>query len=116
SNPGTNDDSDTFEIYTLDTITVTNPDSIDSWETGTTQSITWTSTGSITDVKIELYNVSILEGVIVASTPNNGSYSWTIPTYLVDGTDYQIRISDASNPGTYNDSDTFEIFAPDITV
>ncbi|MFX1311478.1 MAG: Ser-Thr-rich GPI-anchored membrane family protein [Promethearchaeota archaeon] len=117
SNPDTYDFSEYFEIYTLDSITVTNPDSLSSWETGMPEEITWTSTGSISDVKIELYKdgVSILE--IVASTTNDGSYTWTIPTDLEDGTDYQIKISDVSNPDTYDFSEDFEIYTSDsITV
>jgi len=98
-----------FTYYEPPSLTITIPDSTTSWETGTTQSITWTSTGSISDVRIELYKGGVLERVIVASTPNDGSFDWTIPTDLVDGTDYQIRISDASNPATYDDSDSFEI-------
>ena len=113
SNPATYDDSDNFEIFTtvvLDGITVTNPDSISVWGTGTTHSITWTSTGSITDVKIELYKGGVFEMEIIASTANDGTYNWDIPTDLTDRIDYYIRISDVSNPATYDDSDNFEIF------
>ncbi len=113
ANPATDDFSDYFEIFTSpvvsDTITVTNPDSLTAWETGTTHSITWTPTGSITNVKIELYKDGVFEREIVASTANDGSYNWTIPTDLEDGIDYQIRISDVSNPTTYDDSSNFAL-------
>ena len=112
SNPATDDFSDYFEIFTplvIDTLTVINPDSLTDWETGTTHAITWTSTGSITNVKIELYKGGVFDSEIVASTPNDGSYTWTIPTDLEDGIDYQIRISDVSNPTTYDDSPNFAI-------
>ena len=97
----------------VDTITVTNPDGTDSWETDSTHSITWASAGSITDVKIELYKGGILEKVITASTPNDGSFDWTIPTDLVDGIDYKIRISDVSNPATYGESLNFTLTTAD---
>ncbi|MFW9880336.1 MAG: Ser-Thr-rich GPI-anchored membrane family protein, partial [Candidatus Thorarchaeota archaeon] len=92
-----------------DTITVTTPEGTDSWETGSTHSITWTSTGSIANVKIELYKGGVLEREIVASTDNDGSFDWVIPTDIIDGTDYQIRISDVSDSATYDDSDNFTL-------
>jgi len=117
ANPATDDLSDYFEILTpvaADTITVTTPDNISVWEMGTSQSITWTSTGSIANVKIDLYENDVFEKNIVASTANDGSFDWTIPTDLANGTDYRIRISDVSNPATYDDSPNFTITSVDI--
>jgi len=112
----TNDFSDYFEILTpvIDSLTVVTPDSTSVWEMGTSQDITWTSTGTISDVKIELYKDGDLERVIIASTTNGGSFDWIIPTDLDDGIDYQIRISDVSNPTTYNDSPYFTITSVDL--
>jgi hypothetical protein len=73
-------------------ITVTSPSNGTSWETGTTQTITWTD--NIADnVKIELYKGIINTLTINASAPSNGSYAWTIPTSLVDDINYRIRIT-----------------------
>ena len=62
------------------TITVTSPDGDEIWEVGSTQTITWTSTGTVGKVKIEY---STDNGIswknVKASTDNTGSYSWTIP-------------------------------------
>ena len=73
---------------------------------------------SISNVKIELYKEGVLELEIYASTPNNGEYSWTIPSDLSVSTQYQIKITDVSNPSTYAFSESFEIFIggrlPDI--
>jgi len=116
ANPATNDFSDNFEIFTsiIDSLTVTTPDSLTVWETETTQSITWTSTGTISDVKIELYKGGVFEMEIVASTANDGTYNWGIPTDLEDGIDYQIRISDVLNPATYDESPNFAMTSADI--
>ncbi|MFX1312552.1 MAG: DUF4350 domain-containing protein, partial [Promethearchaeota archaeon] len=117
SNPDTSDFSTEFEIYNPNSITVITPNSLSSWETGTSESITWSSTGSISDVKIELYKDGELLVEIVTSTTNDGSYTWDIPTDLEDGNDYQIKISDVSNPDVYDFSEDFEIYTPDsITV
>ena len=110
ANLATDDFSDYFEIFTVpDTITVTIPDGLTAWETGTTHSITWTSTGGITNVKIELYKGDVFDREIVASTPNDGSYDWTIPIDLDDDIDYKIKISDVSNPATYDESPNFAL-------
>ena len=62
-------------------ITITSPTSGTSWANGSTQNITWTSTGTIANVRIE---VSTNNGVswtdIIASTANDGTHSWTIAT------------------------------------
>jgi hypothetical protein len=54
--------SSTWSFTTIlsNTLTITTPDSTSSWETDTSQSITWTSTGTISDVKIELYELNYM--------------------------------------------------------
>ncbi len=90
-------------------LTITVPDSSSSWETDTSRNISWTSTGSISNVKIELFddNVYIME--ITPSTPNDGQYSWIIPTDLEPSDQYQIKIIDVSSSSTYDFSAYFEI-------
>ncbi len=61
---------------------------------------------------IELYWEGTFNVTISASTLNNGSYSWTIPSGLVNSTQYQIKITDVSNSSTYDFSDYFEIYTP----
>ncbi|MFX1317351.1 MAG: GPI anchored serine-threonine rich family protein, partial [Promethearchaeota archaeon] len=117
TNPAIEDISDNFEIFTtpeVDSLTVTNPSSLTAWEMGTSHTITWTSTGSITNVKIELFKDGVLVLLITASTANDGSYTWDIPTDLEDGIDYQIKISDVSNPATYDESPDFAITSIDL--
>ncbi|MFX0092093.1 MAG: Ser-Thr-rich GPI-anchored membrane family protein [Candidatus Hodarchaeota archaeon] len=90
-------------------ITVTNPSSSSTWAVGSTYAIEWTSTGSITDVKIELYSGSTLVATIDSSTNNDGHKSWTVPNSISPGTAYYIKITDTNNSSIYDDSDYFTI-------
>ncbi|KKM18101.1 hypothetical protein LCGC14_1669080 [marine sediment metagenome] len=115
SNSSYYDLSDNFEIF-VPAITVTSPISTSSWEKGTSNNITWTSTGMITYVKIELYLIGVFEREITSSTINDGEFNWTIPSDISPFNLYQIKITDVSNSSYYDFSDNFEIFFPAITV
>ena len=90
-------------------INVTSPLSSDSWEVSSTQSITWDATGTIVNVKIDLYRGGTFVMELAASTPNDGSFTWVVPPGLTDSLLYQVRVSDADYPLTYDYSDDFEI-------
>ncbi len=64
-----------------DTITVISPNGGENWLNGSTHNITWSSTGTLADVKI-FYSTSGGKRwtSITGSTPNDGTYSWTLPT------------------------------------
>ena len=94
---------------TTNSITITTPSSFSSWEVNTVHSISWSSTGSISTVNIELYENGAFEQTIVSGTSNNGSYSWSIPSGLSDSTQYQIKIIDSSDVNVYDYSSSFEI-------
>ncbi|MBA7613639.1 hypothetical protein ES703_20893 [subsurface metagenome] len=115
SEPGIYDESDAFTIEAK-SITVTGPTSTTIWTKGASANITWTSTGTISDVKIELYKGGIFQETIEPSTENDGTYTWTVNTSLADGSDYKVRISSVSEPGIYYESDNFTIEAKSITV
>jgi hypothetical protein len=73
-------------------ITVTQPAAGVTWNTGGTYVIQWTSTGTTKPaVKIMLWKSATFVMDIVESTPNSGSFSWTIPTTLAADT-YKIRV------------------------
>ncbi len=78
------------------TITVTAPNGGENWTTGTAYDITWSTTGSVGNVRIEysLNNGSSWTNVI-ANTANNGTYNWTTPS--TPATNCLIRIADVSN-------------------
>ena len=91
------------------TITVTSPNSSSIWQPTTSQSISWTSTGSISEVDIKLYVNDAFYSSIVNGTDNDGSFMWTIPGGLSDSKKYQICISNGLEPSTFVLSDYFEI-------
>jgi hypothetical protein len=90
---------------TFPTITVTSPNGGESLPVDSIHEITWTSTGEIETVLIEYSadnGVSWIE--VTASTPNEGSYQWTVPDNSSDeclvrihGTDADEAPWDASN-------------------
>jgi hypothetical protein len=84
-----------FTISALPTITLTSPVGGESWQTWQTQTITWSSSGFLTDGGVNI----ILTGggqssEIAHATPNDGSYSWMIPC-LPTAHDYRIFITGA---------------------
>ena len=90
-------------------LTVTSPNGGETVCVGSLLQITWTSEGTVGDVRIEY---SINSGTnwtdIVLSTPNDGSYAWTIPN--TPSSECLIRVSEAadSNPSDTSDA-TFSI-------
>ena len=106
--------SDEFEIINEnppDSITITNPTGSSSWEAGSTQTITWTTTENVGNIDIDLYKDDIFLRVITPLyTNNDGSYSWTIPNSLEYGTDYQIKIAEYFNNPVNDFSEYFEIY------
>jgi hypothetical protein len=59
---------------------MTAPNGGERWITNEDRSITWTTQGTVGNVKLE-YSVDnfATATVIVASTPNSGSYTWAVP-------------------------------------
>ena len=102
-----------------DTITVTSPNGGENWQQGTSHSITWNSTGSIANVKIE-YSINNGSGwtTETASTADDGTYAWTVPA--APSTTCLVRVSDAANAATNDVSNaTFTIstvVTPTVTV
>ena len=99
-------------------ITVTSPSGGETWQSGTTHDITWNSSHSDLNIKIELYQGGSVYQTISSSQTNDGSYSWAIPSSYVAGTDYKVRISFVSDANVYDESDgNFTLVAlPSITV
>lgn len=117
-----------FTIGTVSTGTliVTSPAIGTIWEKGTTHNITWTTTGTVKPgVKIELYKGGVFNRQIVYESPVAGgnTYSWIVPTDLVSGTDYKIRVmacvgttAGCTSPTVYliDYSDIFTISDPTV--
>ncbi|MCP5052544.1 MAG: hypothetical protein GY940_35575 [bacterium] len=99
-------------------ITVTSPNGGESLTVGTTHTITWTSTGSVGNVKIEYSTDNGSNWTTITSTLNDGSHTWTVPNAA--STLCLLRISEASDSDPTDTSDAvFTITAtsgPGITV
>jgi len=84
------------------TISVTSPNCGESWVIGSVHNITWTTTGTVGNVKIEYSKDSGSSyTTIIASTVNSGSYPWTVPD--TPSMNCLVKISDASS-GTPSDT------------
>lgn len=86
---------------------------------GTTQTIQWTTTGDVgATVSIDLYKGGAFWTSIVASTPNDGEYSWSIAQDEVPGTDYAIHVEGPvpGPPVATDDSVVFTITAYEPTI
>jgi hypothetical protein len=85
-------------------ITLNSPNGGENWLKGSTQTITWTTSGPVDNVKIQY---SIDNGsswdTIIESTPNSGSFSWTLPDISSD--QCMVKVSDASDADISDTSD-----------
>ena len=85
--------------YTLATIlpaiVVSSPNGGETWDAGQIRNITWTTTGTIANIKIEYStNNGSSYSTVVASTTNTGSYPWTVPN--TPSATCLVRVSDAA--------------------
>jgi hypothetical protein len=85
-------------------VTVTSPNGGEEWEVDNTYNITWTSTGTSGDIKIEYSTDNGSAWTeIIASMPDTGAYSWLIPDTISDSC--LVRISDTDgNPSDTSDA------------
>ena len=86
-------------------ITVIAPNGGETWETGETATIRWTSVDVPGDIDIKLYKGSSFLETIVHETDNDGAYNWDIPGSLESATDYRIKISWVDYTSVYDYSD-----------
>ncbi|MDH4198091.1 MAG: GPI anchored serine-threonine rich family protein, partial [Candidatus Aminicenantes bacterium] len=102
------DYSDYFVVEAKN-VTVTLPTSATVWTKGSSGTVNWATTGTITAVNIHLYKSTSKVKDIALNTPNDHTQTWPVPTDLADGTDYRVRVTDAVLTGVYDDSDTFTV-------
>lgn len=86
----------TFTIAPEPEITVTSPNGGETWQAGTSNNITWTST-NIANVKIEYtINGGADWFTVIGSTPSNGTFNWNgVPD--IYSQQCRIKISDADD-------------------
>lgn len=76
----------------VEPIVLINPVLGEKWEIGTTQNITWTSDGTCgNDLLIHLFKNNIWL-LTIGWNGGTGSYMWDIPSTLIPGVDYSIKI------------------------
>ncbi|MEA1909834.1 MAG: hypothetical protein U9M89_02335 [Patescibacteria group bacterium] len=93
-----------FTITDSGTLTVTSPNGGEDWQVDSEQDITWDSTGSIANVKIEIQRAS--GGVwseLIASTSNDGGYPWVVTEPTTE--EALVRITSTQVAGITDTSD-----------
>jgi hypothetical protein len=85
------------------TLTLLSPKGGEKWATGSVHPITWNSNGTVGDIKIELSINDAAWTAIIATTTNDGTYSWTIPDNTTLSAKCRVRISQVTG-GAPNDS------------
>lgn len=109
ANATVNDASNAAFTITTPAITLTTPNGGQTYTGNTTQTITWTSTGVSSYVKVE-YSADNGASWLTAvtGTYNNGSYSWNVPN--ISSSTCLVRVSDYYNAAVNDQSNnTFSI-------
>ena len=92
-------------------VTVTSPNGGEVWTAGTTQIITWSTTGTFTYGAVEIWystNNGSSWDYIDDYAMNNGQYAWTVPN--IPTTTALVKINEVYNSSVVDVSDgTFEI-------
>ena len=104
--------SGTFAITGAPTITVDSPNS-GTFYVGDAVTITWSTTGTVGNVKIKLYNTAnSLIATLTSSTSNDGSFNWTISGSYITAheTEYQLKIEQVSGGSPSDYSGNLEIY------
>ena len=106
------DESETFTItHTPTTLTLTAPAAGAGWNTGTSNYITWTSTGTPgSGADLVLYrDDSLVRDIVLNTSIASGRFSWSIPWSLPTSSSYRIKITGTSDTSLNDYSDYFTI-------
>jgi hypothetical protein len=91
-------------------IRVTSPNGGESWQAGSGHSVTWTSTGTVGNVKLEY---STDNGgnwsTLASSTANDGSFSWTLPN--VGSSQCLVRVGETDGSPSDTSDSVFAIYS-----
>lgn len=84
---------------------------------GSSLTVTWTGTGAVGNVHLELWRGSKKFVTVAQNRPKSGSLTWKIPTSTPGGA-YRVRVSSASLPKIFGFSQTFTVvnFSYRVTV
>jgi hypothetical protein len=91
--------------------TISNPTNASTWIANSTDTIKWITTGNPGIYsKLQLFKGSTAISTITTTVvTSNDKYIWTIPSAIVTGDDYRIRISSYYDDSIYSFSDLFSI-------
>ncbi len=100
--------------YAQQNITVIVPNGGETWQTGTTETITWVSFNAGSYVAIDLLKAETLYlNIVPLHNINDTPYIWNIPNNIPAGSDYKIMITSKYFPGVFDTSDNnFTIITP----
>jgi subtilisin family serine protease len=113
--PLSDQSNNVFYISVLPTITVTSPNGGENLEVGSSHDITWTNTGPVGNVKIEYSTIDRPWVEIISSTPNDGTYTWTVPAFASEN--FLVRVSETDGePSDVSDAVFTIFFPPSITI
>ena len=102
---------------TTPTITVTSPNGGETWQRGTSHTVTWSYTGNPgSTVKITLLKAGAEVGTIITSTSigssGTGSYTWPISPTGGTGNDYKVSVQSISQPAIKDSSNNVFTLSP----
>src|SRR2546422_7343838 len=84
-------------------LTLNSPNGGEKLTVGSAQTITWTSVGSIANVKLQYSKDNFATAVLItASTPNTGTFAWTVPNDI--SSTVKVRVTDTSDVSVFDDS------------
>ena len=109
NDPSISDLGQNFTI-TAPYIAVSDPTSGTSFSSNTDATVSWASNIS-GNVRIDLYRNQALVQNLVGSTPGDGSQSVSLPSVATSFTNYQIKVTNVSDPSITDYSDEFAITA-----
>ena len=79
------------------TITVTAPAGGETFPAGSQQTLSWTSSGAVGSVDIELWRAGSKHGDVAQGQAPSGSYAWSVPVDTPRGDDYTLRVADPAS-------------------
>ncbi len=92
---------------------LTAPNGGESWAVGSQQQITWLGSDSVANVSLSYSTDDFVSSeTISATTPNDGSFAWTVPDDV--SASVRVRVADADAPSARDDSAAaFAIYSGD---
>jgi PKD repeat protein len=107
----------TTPVTTKPSITVTSPNGGETWQRGTTRTVSWDYTGSPgSSVKIVLLKGTSEIGTIVDSVPlgsgGSGSYAWPVYATASTGSDFKVSVQSISQSAVKDTSNDYFTLTP----